>query len=63
MDFLNLIFRASFLFNDAYFKKDPTHKSPCLSIRKLINTVYEKYIKYKKTSGEGFFEIFFRAFM
>ena len=45
-----------------YFKKDPTLVTlrSFLSLRRSINTVYDKYIKYKKPCRQGFFGGFFQ---
>ena len=70
MDFFNLICGASFLLNDSLFKKgqlkktakkDPTLVTlrAFLSLSRSINTVHGKYIKYKKSCGQGFFGCFF----
>ena len=51
MDFLNLISRASFLLSNSLLKKHLAQNTfrDFLSLRKSINTAYEKYIKRKKS--------------
>ena len=51
-----LVFSATI----AYFRKDPTLVTlrAFLSLCKSINTVYEKYTKYRNPCGQGFFGIF-----
>ena len=60
MDFLNLASRASYLHNDSLFKKDPTLGTlrASLSFCKSINTVYENYIKSKKSCRQCFCFVF-----